>query len=92
MKRHISVLLVCLAVVVLPFGCSGADEVTGPQLMPKEVAKEPPGSRMQPIVVERPRAPVVALARPRESLSTPDPTPTPRVLPCWKNPDRCSDP
>jgi hypothetical protein len=89
MKRLFPVLLVGLTVLV---GCNGADEVTGPQLMPKKVHSDPPGSRMQPIAVERTRAPVAALARPRESLPTLDPTPapTPRLPPCWKNPENCS--
>jgi hypothetical protein len=95
MKRLYPVLLVCLTVVVLPFGCSGADEVTGPQLpelMPKKVPMDPPAARMQPVVVERTRAPAAASERPRESLPTLDPTPapTPRVPPCWKNPENCS--
>jgi hypothetical protein len=90
MKRHIPDLLVCLAVVVLPLGCNGANDVTGPpELRPKKVFKDPSVSRMQPIVVERPRAPVGRLARPRESLPAPEPTPTPRVPPCFKNPAAC---
>jgi hypothetical protein len=92
MKRHLPILLVCSTVVALSFGCNGADEVTAPQLMPKKVAAEPPNSRMQPVVVERPRAPGVALAHPRGSVAPADPTPTPRAPGCWKNTDRCADP
>ena len=92
MKRLFPVLLVGLTVLV---GCNGADEVTGPQLpelMPKKVPKDPPAARMQPVVVERSRAPAAASERPRESLPTLDPTPapTPRLPPCWKNPENCS--
>jgi hypothetical protein len=92
MKRHIPILLVGLVVVLLLFGCNGANEVTGPQLpelRPKKVLKDPPDARRQPILVERPRAPVVAQVRPRESPPTPEPTRTPRVPPCFKNPAAC---
>jgi len=92
MKRHIPILLVCLTVVLLIVSCNGADEVTGPQipeLRPKKAPAQPDRlvPRAQPVVVERPRAPVVAPAR--ESLPPPDPTRTPRVRPCWKDPENC---
>ena len=91
MKNRCLVVLASLTVVAVSLGCSGADEVTGPQLpelMPKKEPQRPPDSRTQPVVVEGSRATVETSARPR---AAPDPplSPTPRVPPCWKNTGTC---
>src|SRR4030095_13763029 len=96
MKKLFAVVLVGLTVVVLPFGCNGANEVAGPDLpgtlRPKKVIRDPLDPRTRPVGVSRPRAPVVAPARRADPIPpTPAPTPrrTPRVPPCWKNPANC---